>query len=444
MKGKFAIGVALVVLVVLMVAACAKPAPTPTPASPSPTAKPTPTPAPAPTAKPIVFGVPISRGYPDGIDAERGITLAAEEINAKGGVDVAGMKRPLKVEIMDTRDLEPGVPVSEALLVVEKLILDKKADFIVGGPIRSEAALAVMDLLSKYKKVSILSAGVLSPKYHKKVAEDYGKYKYCFRTTGSIVPLIGEVIETLESIKAEKGFNKIYIMVQDVAHARASGSAIKAGLEKKGGWEIIGHDVYPTGSTDFSAGLLKAKEGGAQFLFPWFDMPEVSILMKQWYDMKVPALPIGYIHALQDAATWDATGGKVAYSVVIYAKAGCVATPAIPLAAKFIEAHKKKFGMEPVSEWTSTSYMVVYILKDAIERAGSIDSDAVIAALEKTDMMGTYGRIRFDPKSHQIVYSTDPAEGAVSMWAQWLDGKRVIVFPPSIATRSLELPPWMK
>ncbi|MGB9627159.1 MAG: ABC transporter substrate-binding protein, partial [Thermodesulfobacteriota bacterium] len=97
-------------------------------------------------AQPVVLGVPISRGYPDGVDAERGITLAVEEINAKGGVNVAGKMRPLKVEISDTRDLEPGVPVAEALVAVERLIIEKKANFIIGGPIRSEAALAAMDV----------------------------------------------------------------------------------------------------------------------------------------------------------------------------------------------------------------------------------------------------------------------------------------------------------
>jgi len=394
-------------------------------------------------AQPIVLGVPISRGYPDGVDAERGITLAVEEINAKGGVNVAGKMRPLKLEISDTRDLEPGVPVAEALVGVERLIIEKKANFIVGGPIRSEAALAAMDVLSKHKTVSILSAGVLSPAYHKRIAENYDKYKYCFRTTGSVIPMIGGAINTFESIKAKKGFDKVFIMVQDVAHARAAGTSLKEGLEKKG-WKIIGYEVYPTGTTDFSVGLSKAKDGKAQYLIPWFDMPEVSILMKQWYDMKVASLPIGYIHALQDEGTWKATEGKVAYSVVLYAKAGSVATKAIPMSEGFVSAHKKKFGTEPRSEWTSTSYTVVYILKDAIERAKSLDSEAIITALEKTDLMGTYGRVRFDPKSHQIIENGDPKETAVGMWAQWIDGRRVVVFPDKIAIRSLELPPWMK
>jgi branched-chain amino acid transport system substrate-binding protein len=83
-------------------------------------------------------------------------------------------------------------------------------------------------------------------------------------------------------------------------------------------------------------------------------------------------------------------------------------------------------------------------LKDAIERAGTIDSDAIVTALEKTDMMGVFGRIRFDPKSHQVIPSNDPKEGAVGTVFQWLDGKRVVVFPESIAMGEIQLPPWMK
>ena len=70
--------------------------------------------------------------------------------------------------------------------------------------------------------------------------------------------------------------------------------------------------------------------------------------------------------------------------------------------------------------------------------------DAVVAALEKTDLMGVYGRIRFDPKSHQVIPSLDPKEGAVGTIFQWQAGKRVVVFPQSIAMGEIKLPPWMK
>jgi branched-chain amino acid transport system substrate-binding protein len=111
---------------------------------------------------------------------------------------------------------------------------------------------------------------------------------------------------------------------------------------------------------------------------------------------------------------------------------------------KFYDAYTKMWGVEPEGLGSSSSYMAVYVLKDAIERANSLDSGKVVTALEQTDMMGVYGRIRFDPKSHQVIPALDPKEGAVGSIIQWQAGKRIVVFPKSIATGDIELPPWMK
>ncbi|MFH0844050.1 MAG: ABC transporter substrate-binding protein [Pseudomonadota bacterium] len=397
-------------------------------------------------AEPIVIGCPLATAFVYGWDAERGITLAVEEINAAGGVNVGGQKRPFKVEAIDTRDLEPGVPVSEALLVVEKLILGKKADFIMGGPVRSEAALAAMDLLAKYKKVSLLTTGVLTPKYHARVAQEYDKFKYCFRLTGEAKWMVGgEIIPCLAEIGQKYGLNRLYIMIQDVAHARAGGGIIAKVMAKKG-WTVIGDpEIYPTGSTDFSMGLLKAKREKAQVIVIWMDMPETSILLKQWYDMKIPALPFGsIIAAAEQPGFWKATEGKGEFCLANVVNAGNAPSNATPWTMKFAEAYQKRWNIEPEAYGTSSSYMAPYVLKEAIEKAGSLDSDAVIAALEKTDMMGVYGRIRFDPKSHQVVPSLDPKEGVVGTIFQWQAGKRVVVFPKSIAMGEIQLPPWMK
>jgi branched-chain amino acid transport system substrate-binding protein len=397
-------------------------------------------------AKPIVIGAPLSLNYVYGWDAERGMTLAVEEINAKGGVKVGGKMRPFKLEVLETRDLEPGVPVSEALLAVEKLILDKKADFIMGGPIRSEAGMAAQDLLAKYKKVSILTTGVLTPAYHARVAKNYDKLKYLFRLTGEAKwMVVGEIIPALLSLEKEFGLKRMYIMIQDVAHARAGGGIIAKVMKGKG-WDIIGQpEVYPTGSGDFSMGLLQALKNKAQIILIWMDMPETSILLRQWHAMKVPALPFGsIIAAAEQPGFWKATEGKGEYCLANVVNAGNAPSNASPWTMKFYQAYTKRWKIEPEAYGTSTSYMGPYVLKDAIERAGTLDSDAVVAALEKTDMMGVYGRIRFDPKSHQVVPSNDPKEGAVGTIFQWQAGKRVVVFPKSIAMGEIQLPPWMK
>ena len=395
-------------------------------------------------AKPIILGAPLSTAYLYGWDAQRGFTLAVEEINAAGGVNVGGSKRLFQLEVIDTRDLEPGVPVSEALLAVEKLILDKKADFIVGGPVRSEAALAAMPLLSKYKKVSILSTGVLTPKYHAMVAQQYDKFKYCFRIHGEAKNLVGEMFANFTDLREKHGFNNLFIIAQDVSHARGAAKVMKTVAEKKG-WNVTGVEIYPTGATDFSMGLLKAKQTQTEIINIWMDMPESAILLKQWYEMKIPALPFGStLAAAEQPGFWKATDGKGEYTLCNVVNAGNAPSDATPWTMKFYKAYTKRWNVEPEGLGTSSSYMVVYVLRDAIERAGSLDPDKVVKALEQTDIMGVYGRLRFDPKSHQVIPAKDPKEGAVGSILQWQDGKRVVVYPKSIAKGSIELPPWMK
>jgi len=400
--------------------------------------------SPVMAAQPIVLGCPLSMAFLYGWGAERGFTLAVEQINAAGGVAVGSEKRPLKMEVIDTRDLEPGVPVSEALLAVEKLILDKKADFILGGPVRSEAALAAMSLLSKYKKVSILTSGVLTPKYHETVAEQYDKFKYCFRIHGEAKNLVGEIFANFAELKQKYGFNNLFIMAQDVSHARGAAELVKK-LATDKGWNVTGLEVYPTGATDFSMGLLKAKNTKTDIINIWMDMPESSILLKQWFDMKVPALPFGStLAAAEQPGFWKATEGKGEFTLCNVVNAGNAPSNATPWTMKFYDAYAKRWGVEPEGLGSASSYMAVYVLKDAIERAGSLDSDKVVAELEKTDIMGVYGRLRFDPKSHQVIPAADPKEGAVGSILQWQAGKRVVVYPKSIAMGEIKLPPWMQ
>jgi branched-chain amino acid transport system substrate-binding protein len=393
--------------------------------------------------KPIILGAPLSTAYLYGWDAERGMKLAVDEINAAGGVNVNGEKRPFSVEVIDTRDLEPGVPVSEALMAVERLILNKKVDFIVGGPNRSEAALAAMSLLSKHKTISIVTSGVLTPKYHKMVAEKYDKFKYCFRIHGEAVNLIGEMIANFADLKEKYGLTKVFIMAQDVSHARGAAKVMGKVAGSKG-FEVTGTEIFPTGTTDFSMALLKAKSTGSQILNIWMDMPESAILLKQWYDLKIPALPFGStLAAAEQPGFWKATEGKGEYTLCNVVNAGNAPSDATPWTMKFYNAYAKKWGVEPEGLGSSSSYMAVYVLKEAIERAGTLDSDKVVTALEATDIMGVYGRLRFDPKSHQVIVAQDPKDGAVGSILQWQDGKRVVVYPKSIAKGSILLPPWM-
>ncbi len=392
--------------------------------------------------KPIIVGAPVPRASAYGQNGERGMILAAEEINAAGGVNVAGVMRPLKLEIMDTRDEEPGVPTSEVLLAIEKLILQKKSDVIVGGPCMSECGMAAMDLYARYKIIDIVSIGCYTPSWDQKVGSDLKKYKYSFRASGSVKSYIKEGLDLLNQIKGKFGFNKMFVSIDDSLMCRKAAGIVEK-LAVKGGWEIVGRDKHPIGTTDYSMALSECKKSGAQVLFMWAYSPETSILLKQWSDMEVPALPLGFIGAAEDPGFWKATDGKGAYTVVTLSETGNVPNNVMPQTMKFYNNFEKRWNVPPRSTGCVSAYEALYVLKDAVERAETLKKETLIAALEKTNLPAVRGTIRFD-QNHQIIYGYDPKTSVLGCWVQWQDGKRVQIFPEVAATGTIKMPPWLK
>lgn len=393
-------------------------------------------------AKPILVGAPVPRASAYGQNGERGMILAAEEINAAGGVKVGKVMRPLKLEIIDTRDEEPGVPTSEVLLAIEKLILQKKSDVIVGGPCMSECGLAAIDLYAKYKIVDIVSIGCYTPAWDKKVGSDLEKYKYSFRASGSVAWYIKEGVDLLKQIKERHNFSKMFISIDDSAMCRAAAEIVK-NLAVKDGWEMVGFDKHPIASTDYSVALGDCKKSGAEILFIWAYSPETSIMLRQWADMEVPALPIGFIGAAEDPGFWEATRGKGAYTIVTLSEAGCTPSNVTPLTMKYYNAFQKRWKVPPRSTGCVSAYEALFVLKDAIERAGSIEADPMIKALEKTNLPVVRGTLRFD-QNHQIVYGYDPKTSVLGNWVQWQDGQRITIYPPLASMGQIKMPPWLK
>jgi len=394
-------------------------------------------------AKELVIGVPTSLGFLEGKESLNAVNLAVEEINAAGGVKVGGDKLPIKVVTIDIRDAAPGVPVPEALLGLEKLIMEQKPNALVVGPFRSEALMAGMDLIAKHK-VPLLGTIAMTPKTEEKIAGD-PKYKYIFRTCLNAKYFVGYLVGTMAFLNKEFGFKKVFIMNQDVAWARITAKIVSGVLADKMKMEVLGVESFPTGADNFSPALLKAKMKGADIILPIFDMPQSGTLVKQWKSMKVPAIMAGFISPAVGPASWKAFDQKIGGMVNCVFEIGSLPAQKYPPAAKFYEAYQKKYG-QPIEagHGPSPSYASVYLFKAAVEKAGSLDPDAIAEALAQSDAEAAIGRVKFTP-GHQAVYGNDPQKEALGAVFQWTeDGKRVIVYPPAVAEGKIQLPSWMK
>jgi branched-chain amino acid transport system substrate-binding protein len=396
--------------------------------------------------EPIVLGVPTALGSIEGRDGWMAIQMARDEINAKGGVQVGKTKHKIEVYSIDTREHEPGIPVQDALTAAEKLILEKKPHAIVLGNFRSEVLLSTMDLISKYK-LPYICCIAMTPLMQKKVSEEYDKYKYIFRNCLNAPYLAMYLGGVMGFIKKEFNFNKAYIIVQDTLWAQATGKGLDKWY-KENGWEVAGFDAYALGSSDFSPSLMKVRAQNAQVIVPIFDMPQSGILLKQARAMQIPALPAGFISPIACENAWQVFEGEVDGFINMVYEVGPIPVKAVPKSVAFNENFGKKWGndarMKLSGHGPGPSYDAVYIMANAFERAKTVEPEAVVKALEQTDMQGAIGRIRFG-KDHQAVFGYDPKETAVGCGFQWQKpGKRVVVFAEGFAEGKIQLPPYMK
>jgi branched-chain amino acid transport system substrate-binding protein len=105
-----------------------------------------------------------------------------------------------------------------------------------------------------------------------------------------------------------------------------------------------------------------------------------------------------------------------------------------PTSKKFWDDYKKKYGKDPTDYKTRSIYNVVLIAADAINRAKSTDAEAVVAALEKTNLEVTTGMVKFGLKQGSYEYHQWMPPMLV---VQWDNQKQVVVYPKEAATGAL-------
>jgi len=388
----------------------------------------------------IVVGVATSLSLLEGEESLKAVMLAVEEINGKGGVAIGDKRLPIKIKSIDLNDASLEVPVSEALSHMKQFIRKEKINAILVGPFRSEVLLAGMDMIARLK-VPILGTIAMSAASETKIMKD-PKYRYIFRVGLNSKYFVEYLIKAMKFLNAKFGFNRVYIMNQDVAWARSAASLLIKLYFDRAGWEVVDLDTYPTGASDFSIGLNKATKEGAQVILPIFDMPQSGFLVRQWNRMGVPAILCGFISPMVGPGAWETFNGKIDGALNVIFELGNVPSTKFKPAMDFYEAYKKRYGSNiEAGHGPAPAYESVYILAEAIRKAGSLDPDKVVTALKDTDRIGgAMGRIRFH-KGQQAIFGDNPDAEALACIIQWTKtGHRRIVYPPAIAEGDIELP----
>jgi branched-chain amino acid transport system substrate-binding protein len=358
-----------------------------------------------------------------------GAVMAAEEINARGGVKVGDKK--MKIELVKA-DSNEFLNVMDATNAMELLVTRDKVDFVVGG-FRSEAVLAMQDIAMDYKKIFI-GCGAAHPELCIRVAEDYDTYKYFFRgtpfnsrflvktcfiqmaTVGAILKKSLNIPKVKVAIVAEKA------MWADPMVKATEGFVPKMGMEVAGVWR-----PSPV-ATDVMAELSAIQRSEAHMIFTMFSSSVGIPFARQAGELKIPAVQVGINVEAQKEGFWQATQGQGNYVMTLNTYNRDVEVN--ELTRPFLDAYIKKFGESPT--YTADTYAAIkYTIVPAIEMTGTLDADRLVKVMEVREYLVPSGKVGYlKDEQGRPLHDLKWGPGYLtSLGVQWQDGKQVGVWP---------------
>jgi branched-chain amino acid transport system substrate-binding protein len=384
---------------------------------------------PAYAAKKIKIGVIGPMKFVQGKGHWNGATMAAEEINAQGGLWVG--KKKMKVELVKA-DSNEFLSMTDATNAMELLLTRHKVDFIVGG-FRTEAVLAMQDMAMDHKKIFI-GVGAASDEICTRVAEDYNTYKYWFRGSPFKSTYLGKT--SFIHLGTVAAILKMYLHIPKIKVAVVGEKAMwTEGMIKacqvylpKMGMEVVGIWRPSAVATDVTAELSAIQRSGAHIVFTIFSSSVGITFARQAGELKIPAAMVGINVEAQKDSFYEATERMGNYVMTMNTYARGVEVNELTL--RFVNAYIKRFGETPT--YTADTYSsIIYSLGPTIEEAGTLNSDKIVAILENREYAVPSGKHKYmkDAQGRHLHDLTWGPGYLTSVGVQWQDGKLVGVWP---------------
>jgi branched-chain amino acid transport system substrate-binding protein len=356
--------------------------------------------------------------------------LAADEINAHGGVD----GRKIEITTYDNHS-----SAADSVRAFQRAVSEDHANAVIASYV-SEVVLALEPWASRLKTVMI-TPGAASDVITQNIAKDYDANKYTFHgylTSSAMGRLICDAAKDM-AVKALK-MKSAVIISEDAAWTTPLDASYEQCLPAVG-LKVLDHIRFSPDTTDFTPIYNRIEALKPDVIVPGWSHVGVQPTV-QWQSQQVPIPIIGRSSQATNSAFWKDTNG--AAEGVIFWDLNGPNVAVTPRSIPFAEAYKSKFGNYP-SYCGYTAYDEVYFIAEAAHRAGSLDSDKLVTALEQTDFVGTIGRVQFLPKGDPHVHGLRTGgNGIKGLVMQWQSGKIVTVWPSSLANGQVVFPSFVK
>ena len=353
------------------------------------------------------------RQAPFGRIQQKAVLMAADEINAGGGVNA----KKIELIVADTQ----GNP-DAGRAAVRKLI-NRDRVLVIGGGFSSTATWAAISIAQKNKVPFVVNSAAAD-----KITEQ--GWEYIFRLNQPVSARLDAVASFVSAVAAD-------IRTVAIVHAsslRNSANARKF-FQKTGelGLKPVLRERFETGADDFRPLLARAKVKNPDLIYAVADnAKDAALLVRQSKDLKLnPKLFIGGGHGFVQTE-FAAQAGKASDHIVCPAL--WVSTLPYPGAGAFNKKFIARYKTAP-GHYGAEAYAGISVIADALKRTKVLAPGKVRAALIKTNLKTVLGPVKFISYNNKSQQNKLPA-----FLVQWLNGQAQVVWPKHLATQKAIYP----
>ena len=312
-----------------------------------------------------------------GVTATNGSKLAMEEINKNGGV----LGKKIDFIVLDSKG-----DSTEAVMAYNRLVDEGIVAFIGDAP--SKPSLAIAEVAAQDNMPMITPTGTQFN------ITEAGKnvFRACFTD-----PYQGRILANFakNNLKAQK----VAIVVNNSSDY--SNGVSEAFLEeaKNLGLEVVANEGYSDGDKDFRAQLTKILPTNPDVLVIPDYYEQVALITTQAREIGLKSTFIG-------PDGWDGVAKTLdpsAYEAIenSYFTNHYSLDDQSEKVQNFVKAYRETYKEDP-SSFAALSYDAAYMMKAAIEKAGTTEKQAVVDALKGLEYDGVTGHLTFDEKNNPV------------------------------------------
>ena len=305
-----------------------------------------------------------------GTSVKQGEEIAIQEINEAGGVQVGDTTYKLVLNFQDDEAKE------DKAVTAFNTLVDAGMNAYVGA-VTTGACLAQTDLSYEANILQITPSASAEA-----VTENPNVFRMCFTD-----PLQGRMIA---QYVLDNGYESVAVLWNNADEYSAGiHDAFVEALEAEDAGLLVADESFATGDVDFNTQLTVIKNSGAKLLFVPAYYGDVAYIVQQAKDAGMDCDFVG-------SDGWDGVLGQVTDPSVV--EGAVFLSPFLATedsAADFVSKYEAAYGATP-DQFAADGYDCVYVIKAAMEQAGSIESDALIQAMTEITVDGLTGQVSFD------------------------------------------------